>query len=135
MIRYENALLAHYGYLETRGLRPLDAVPGAVASRSVLRRRSQADQSCLGALTQAMINALLGAVPPYFSQAVITPDHRDATLAFGIRLMPLARQQRVIDYMRSQLHPPPGVSAQLAGLPVLAAQANAGALVLVARGC
>jgi uncharacterized protein len=31
----------------------------------------------------------------------------------------------VIDYMRSQLHPPPGITAQLAGLPVLAAQANA----------
>ena len=27
--------------------------------------------------------------------------------------------------MRSQLHPPPGVTAQLAGLPVLAAEANA----------
>ena len=56
---------------------------------------------------------------------MITPDHREATLAFGIRLMPLARQQQVIDYMRSQLHPPPGVTAQLAGLPVLAAEANA----------
>jgi predicted RND superfamily exporter protein len=55
---------------------------------------------------------------------VITGDRREATLAFGIRLMPLSRQQRVIDYMRSQLHPPPGISAQLAGLPVLAAQAN-----------
>ncbi len=55
---------------------------------------------------------------------MITPDHREATLAFGIRLMPLARQQRVIDYMRSQLHPPPGVHAALAGLPVLAAEAN-----------
>ena len=39
--------------------------------------------------------------------------------------MPLSRQQGVIDYMRSQLHPPAGVTAQLAGLPVLAAQANA----------
>ena len=39
--------------------------------------------------------------------------------------MPLSRQQKVIDYMRSQLHPPPGVTAQLAGLPVLAAQADA----------
>ena len=56
---------------------------------------------------------------------MITPDHRDATLAFGIRLMPLSKQQRVIDYMASQLHPPPGVTARLAGLPVLAAQANA----------
>ena len=63
-------------------------------------------------------------MPTYFSQAVITPDHRAATLAFGIRLMPLARQQAVIDYMRSQLHPPAGVTAQLAGLPVLAAQAD-----------
>src|SRR5205823_3618317 len=64
-------------------------------------------------------------VPSYFSQAVITPDHRDATLAFGIRLMPLSKQERVLDYMRSQLHPPAGVTARLAGLPVLAAEANA----------
>ena len=71
------------------------------------------------------IRALLSAVPKYFSQAVITPDGREATLAFGIRLMPLARQQRVIDYMRTQLRPPPGVTAQLAGVPVLAAEANA----------
>ena len=63
-------------------------------------------------------------MPNYFSQAVLTPNHRYATLAFGIRLMPLARQTRVIDYMRSQLHPPPGVHAALAGLPVLAAEAN-----------
>jgi predicted RND superfamily exporter protein len=38
--------------------------------------------------------------------------------------MPLSRQQRVIDYMRAQLHPPPGVSASLTGLPVLASEAN-----------
>jgi predicted RND superfamily exporter protein len=56
---------------------------------------------------------------------VITPDHHEATLAFGIRLMPLSRQQRVIGYMDSRLHPPAGVSAHLTGLPVLAAEANA----------
>ena len=56
---------------------------------------------------------------------MITRDHREATLAFGIRLMPLSRQQQVIDYMRAHLHPPSGVSASLAGLPVLAAQADA----------
>jgi len=55
---------------------------------------------------------------------VITPNHREASLAFGIRLMPLSRQQRVIDYMRSQLRPPPGATVRLAGLPVLAAEAN-----------
>jgi predicted RND superfamily exporter protein len=39
--------------------------------------------------------------------------------------MPLDRQQRVIEEMRRRLHPPPGVRAELAGLPVLAAEANA----------
>ena len=40
----------------------------------------------------ARIDALLDAVPPYFSQAVITEDRRTANLAFGIRLMPLDEQ-------------------------------------------
>jgi uncharacterized protein len=56
---------------------------------------------------------------------VITRDRRTATLAFGIRLMPLDRQNEVIEGMRGRLKPPPGVRAQLAGLPVLAAEANA----------
>jgi predicted RND superfamily exporter protein len=73
----------------------------------------------------AEINALLSIIPPYFSQDVITADRRHATLAFGIRLMPLDRQQRVIEAMRGMLHPPAGVTAQLAGLAVLAAQADA----------
>src|SRR5256714_932959 len=57
--------------------------------------------------------ALLAAVPPYFSQAVISRDRRIANLAFGIRFMPLAQQKRVIDDIRSRLHPPPGVKAEL----------------------
>jgi hypothetical protein len=56
---------------------------------------------------------------------VITPDHRTANLAFGIRLMPLDRQQRVVAALRSALHPPAGVTAHLAGITVLAADANA----------
>ncbi len=39
--------------------------------------------------------------------------------------MPLSRQERVIQYMRSHLRPPAGTTAALAGLPVLAAEANA----------
>jgi predicted RND superfamily exporter protein len=71
------------------------------------------------------VNALLAAVPPYFSQAVITPDRRTATMAFGIRFLPLDQQQQVIDDIRSKLRgAPPGVTAELAGLPVLAAEAN-----------
>jgi hydrophobe/amphiphile efflux-3 (HAE3) family protein len=70
------------------------------------------------------VRALLDAVPPYFSQAVISSDRRTANLAFGIRLMPLEEQKHVIDDLRGRLKPPPGVTAGLAGLPVLAADAN-----------
>jgi uncharacterized protein len=123
MTRYENTLLARYGYLEEKGcakatLCPALSLPDLFSGGTGQGTR-QAPPSA------ATINSLLQAVPAYFSQAVITPDHREAALAFGIRLMPLSRQQGVIDYMRSQLHPPPGVTAQLAGVPVLAAQANA----------
>jgi predicted RND superfamily exporter protein len=76
-------------------------------------------------LTRAQVSGLLGAIPSYFSQNVITADRRVATLAFGIRLMPLDEQQRVIEAMRASLHPPRGVSARLVGLPVLAAQSGA----------
>jgi predicted RND superfamily exporter protein len=74
--------------------------------------------------TGRQIRALLAAVPPYFSQAVISPDRRAANLAFGIRLMPLAEQQELIDRLRAGLDPPRGVRARLGGLPVLAAEAN-----------
>jgi hydrophobe/amphiphile efflux-3 (HAE3) family protein len=74
---------------------------------------------------QVDARALLASIPPYFSQAVISQDRRTANLAFGIRFMPLDKQKRVIDDIRNRLHPPAGVSAQLAGVPVLAADANA----------
>jgi hydrophobe/amphiphile efflux-3 (HAE3) family protein len=73
---------------------------------------------------QKQVRALLDAVPPYFSQAVISPDRKTANLAFGIRLMPLDQQKRVVDDLRARLKPPPGVTAGLAGVPVLAADAN-----------
>jgi predicted RND superfamily exporter protein len=76
-------------------------------------------------LTASEVNGLLRAIPPYFSQNAITANRRVATLAFGIRLMPLEQQQHVIEAMRASLHPPRGLSAQLVGLPVLAAQSGA----------
>jgi hypothetical protein len=66
----------------------------------------------------------LGAVPGYFQRAVLTQDHRHALLAFGIRLMPLARQRQVIERMRAALDPPRGTTAELTGVPVLAADAE-----------
>jgi predicted RND superfamily exporter protein len=77
-----------------------------------------------GAPDATTIRARLASVPPYFSQAVITPDRREANLAFGIKQMPLDDQQKVIDVMRKRLDPPAGVRARLAGLPVLASEAN-----------
>jgi len=73
---------------------------------------------------QESVQALLDAVPAYFSQAVITEDRTTATLAFGIRLMPLDRQAEVIEDIESRLDPPAGVEASVVGLPVLAAEAN-----------
>jgi predicted RND superfamily exporter protein len=116
MTRYQQELLKRYGYSPARGcgkakLCPALSLPDLFRSTTASNDRRQ-------------IQALLDAVPPYFSQAVISRDRRVATMAFGIRLMPLDRQQAVIDEMRRQLHPPRGVTARLAGLPVLAAQAN-----------
>jgi hydrophobe/amphiphile efflux-3 (HAE3) family protein len=71
------------------------------------------------------VRRLLDAVPPYFSQGVITADRKTANLAFGIRLMPLDRQKQVVDDIERRLDPPAGVEASVVGLPVLAAEANA----------
>ena len=74
--------------------------------------------------SQVDARALLAAVPPYFSQAVISSDRATANLAFGIHLQGLDTQKAIVDDIRSQLNPPPGVTAEVAGLPVLAAESN-----------
>jgi predicted RND superfamily exporter protein len=74
---------------------------------------------------EGQVRQLLDAVPPYFSQGVVTADRKTANLAFGIRLMPLERQKQVVDDIESRLDPPAGVEASVVGLPVLAAEANA----------
>jgi uncharacterized protein len=119
MSSYESAMLRRFGYTTGRGcgkarLCPAFSLPDLFAREGA---RSK--------LKTAEVNGLLNAIPPYFSQDVIAPGRRAATLAFGIRLMSLDEQQRVIEAMRSSLHPPTGVTARLVGLPVLAAQANA----------
>src|SRR3954470_1508274 len=70
------------------------------------------------------VRQLLAAVPPYFSQGVVSRDRRTANMAFGIRLMPLDRQNDVVDDIKRRLDPPKGVHASVVGLPVLAAEAN-----------
>jgi uncharacterized protein len=132
MSSYENAALKRFGYSATRGcgratLCPAFSLPNLfqASSSGGSPTGAAATGSKKSKLTQAEVNGLLKAIPPYFSQEVITPDRRAATLAFGIRLMPLDEQQRVIEALRTGLHPPHGVSAQLVGVPVLAAQSGA----------
>jgi uncharacterized protein len=89
-------------------------------------------------LTRQRVTGLIRLLPNYLSQAVLTRDPRTgegghtANLAFGIRSMPLDEQKRLIDDIRSQIDPPgpgngppAGVEVEVAGLPALAAEANA----------
>jgi uncharacterized protein len=116
MAGYQSAVLRRFGYSAKRGCGKAQLCPAFSLPDLFSGGRSA---------TRAQIDGLLDAVPAYFSQGVITRDRRTATLAFGIRLMPLERQNEVIEGMRGRLKPPAGVRAQLAGLPVLAAEANA----------
>jgi hypothetical protein len=127
MISYEQELLTHYGYVEEKGCAHATLCP-ALSLPDLFSQGTEATKAGAASsvsLSESSIRGLLAAVPAYFKSAVITPDYREATVAFGIRLMPLSRQERVISYMRSRLHPPRGVTASLVGLPVLAAEANA----------
>lgn len=116
MSDYQQRVLRQLGYDESKGcadaqICPALSLPDLFAGGATAR--------------QEQIDTLLDTVPPYFASAVLRPDREAATLAFGIRLMPLDEQQEVVETMRAELDPPKGVEAQLAGLPVVTAQANA----------
>jgi uncharacterized protein len=119
MSSYESAILKHFGYSAAKGCGRAQLCP-AFSLPDLFQTGGGAPTK----LNEKQVHGLLAAIPPYFSQDVISADRRSATLAFGIRLMPLQQQQHVIEGMRSNLHPPAGVSARLVGLSVLAAQAG-----------
>jgi len=113
---YQARVLKAAGYSSARGCGRADLCP-ALALPDLFG-------SSPGA-SRAEVEELLDAVPPYFAQGVITEDRRTASVAFGLRLMSVERQGEVIDAMRRELDPPRGVRADLAGLPVLTADASA----------
>lgn len=89
-----------------------------------------------GELTRKGIEATLSALSPYALRQVAPVDPesgevgRTALISFGIRAQSLADQQRLIDRVRGAIGepgspdgPPPGVRVELAGLPVIAAEA------------
>jgi len=120
MSSYENAMLKRFGYSSAGGCGRARLCPAL--SLTDLFDLQPTASSKPTKLSQGAVSGLLGVIPPYFSQDVISADRRVATLAFGIRLAGLDQQQRLIEEMRSRLHPPAGVSAQLVGLSVLAAK-------------
>ena len=90
-----------------------------------------------GVPSQERIRGVLELLPAYFSQAVVETDQETgqigdtAVLSFGIKVMPFDEQKQLIDAIRGQIdppgsgRPPTGVEAQVVGLPVLIADANA----------
>jgi hypothetical protein len=124
MSGYQNEMLKRFGYSESRGCGHARLCP-AFSLPDLFDGFKEGERSGSTQLGATEVSGLLSLLPSYFSQDVITPSRRYASLAFGVRLMPLSAQQQMIETMRSSLRPPPGVHAQLVGLPVLAAQASA----------
>ena len=119
MSKYESAILKRFGYSQDKGCGHAQLCPAFS-----LPDLFQAEEGVSSKLSEKRVRGVLAVIPTYFSQDVISSDHRSATLAFGIRSMPLQQQQQVIEGMSAELHPPGGVSAHLVGLSVLAAQAG-----------
>jgi predicted RND superfamily exporter protein len=87
--------------------------------------------------SQARIRADLRLLPTYVAQAMVNVNPatgkpgNTGVITFGIKVMPFDQQKQLIDDIRTQINPPgtkadppPGVTAQVVGLPVLAADAN-----------
>jgi hydrophobe/amphiphile efflux-3 (HAE3) family protein len=87
--------------------------------------------------SQERIRTDLRLLPEYVAQAMVTTDDETGrpgntgVITFGIKVMPFDQQKELIDDIRAQIDPPgsaedppPGVTAQVLGLPVLAADAN-----------
>ena len=116
MSSYQKRVLARHGYSSKRTCREAELCPGVSLTNLFGSGASQTPQR---------VKALLEAIPDYFTKAVVSKDRRTADMSFGIRAMPLDDQKRLVDDMRAQLDPPKGVRADLTGLPVLVADANA----------
>jgi hydrophobe/amphiphile efflux-3 (HAE3) family protein len=82
------------------------------------------------------VKSTLDLLPPYFLAAFVNEDTPDgnagtAVIPFGIKVMPFDEQKQLIDSIRAEINPPgtdndppAGVTANVVGLPVLAADAN-----------
>ena len=140
---FQQRVLARHGF---SGANPSCADAQICPALSLTDFFGQASPSSAGGSSGGQgvgdVHALVQALPCFISQIVIshrgecnpsagtTPIGDTADIAFGIRVQPLSDQQKLIDDIRAQVNPPdgpgppPGTTVQLAGLPVLAAEAN-----------
>ena len=114
MTTYQAEVLRRHGFSSRRPCSAADLCPALSLTNLFGSGRQSARQ----------VEQVIEALPRYFSQNVITADRRTANIAFGIRSMPLDKQKELVDDMRARLDPPRGVEAEVAGLPVLAADAH-----------
>ena len=114
MTRYQSEVLRRHGFSEKRPCSRAELCPALSLTNLFGSGRQSARQ----------VEQVIEALPRYFSQNVITADRRTANIAFRVRTMPLDKQKELVDDMRAQLDPPRGVQAELAGLPVLVADAH-----------
>ena len=133
MRSFEERVLHRHGF---SGRHPSCRAPGTeICPETSLPDFLYGDRN--GTPSEQRIKADLRLLPEYVSQAIVTHDPatgkpgNTGVITFGIRVMPFDQQERLIDDIRSQVDPPgsgedppPGVTAQVLGLPVLAADAN-----------
>jgi predicted RND superfamily exporter protein len=100
--------------LDGHGLSAVNGLPGFLLAFNYGKPPSQQTAS-----------AILSRLPRYFSQSVISPDHRTAVITFGqTSVASLAQDTQLIDRIgRLTAHPPAGYRAYPAGLAVIAASA------------
>ena len=109
MADYQGRVLVRHGYTERKPCRDAEVCPALAVTNvfgSLPRTGRQARQA-------------IRSLPAYFSRSVITRDRRTANIGFVLSKMSPDRRREVIDDMRAQLDPPAGVTAELAGQPVI----------------
>lgn len=129
---FEQRVLARHGYVGTDPScqSPQTEICPEISLPDFLYGDGQATPS------QSRIRTDLRLLPHYVSQAMVSTDPttgkpgNTGVITFGIKVMPFDQQKALIDDIRSQIDPPggpappPGVKAEVLGLPVLAADAN-----------
>lgn len=132
MSSYKERVLERAGFgLESKCLDPETRLCPSIALTDLFSESEAAP-------TKDRVERVLNLLPTYFSQAVVDREPTDggsgdtAVIAFGIKVMPFDEQKELIDAIRAEIDPPgtendapPGVTAEVVGLPVLVADANA----------